>query len=180
MNAAGLILVTAACVLSLERAHASAAIPPLRQSAGNSTTVSGRASNQEQAPTAMQGKEHIEGSGSHQHEEGSLALNKSRVRSQARLPMPRRRNPARNSRVLSRSQDATHTERPILNKPRVTAGRIANLHTPAVRPSTGSAICGQQFQHGRNLAAIPARLGGSATARRNPQSINGSEIRRRH
>lgn len=180
MKAAGLILVTAACVLSLGLARASATIPPLQQSAGNSTPVSGRASNQEQAPTAMQGKEHIEGSRSHQHEGGSHALNKSRVRSQARLPMPRRRSSARNSRGLSRSQDATHTERPTLTKPRVTAGRIANLRTPAVRPSTGSAIGGQQFQQRRNLAAIPANLGGSTNAKRNTQSINGSEIHRRH
>ena len=178
MKAAALILVKVACVLSLGLAHASAAMPPLQQSAGNSTPVSGRASNQEQAPAAMQGKEHIEGSGSHQHEGGSHALNKSRVQSQARLPMPRRRSP--NSRGLSRSQDATHIEQPILNKPHVTAGRIANLHTSAVRASTGSAIGGRQFQHGRNLAAIPARLGGSAGAKRNTQAINGSEIHRRH
>lgn len=180
MKAAGLILVTVACVLSLGLAHSSAAVPPLQQSAGNSTTVSGRASNQEQVPTAMQGKEQMEGSGLHQHGEGGHALNKSRVRSQARLPMPRRRKPARNTRGLSRSQDATHPQRPTLNKPGVIVGKIANLHTPAVRASTGSEIGGQQFEHGRNLAAIPARLGGLANTRRNAQSINGSEIRRRH
>lgn len=180
MKAAGLILVTVACVLSLGLAHSSAALPPLQQSAGNSTTVSGRASNQGQVPTAMQRKEQMEGSGSHQHGEGGHAINKSHVRSQARLPMPRRRKPARNTRGLSRSQDATHAERPTLNKPRVIAGKIGDPHTPAVRVSTGSAIGGQQFQHGRNLAAITARLGGSANTRRSAQSINGSEIHLKH
>lgn len=179
MKAAGLILVTTACVLSLGLAHASATIPPLKQSASNSTTVSGRASNQGQAPTAMQGKEHIVGSGSHQHEEGSHALNKSRVRSRARLPLQHGAKPARNARGVSRSQDATHLQRPT-SKPSVRPGRIVNPHTPAIRASTGSAIGGQQFQHGRNLAAIPARLGGLASAGRNTQAINGSEIHRRH
>ena len=179
MKAASLILVTVACVLSLGLAHASADIPPLQQSAGNPTTVSGRASNQEQAAIVSQGKDQMEGRASHQASESSRALNKPHVRSQARLPMPRRRKPVRNTRGLSRSQDATHTERPTLNKPRVIVGKMPNPHTPAVRASTGSEIGGQQFQRGRNLAVIPARLGGLANTRRNAQSINGSEIHRR-
>ena len=178
MKAAALIIVTAVCVLSL--AYASAANPALQQNAGSSSAGNSRASNQGQAPTASQGKDQMDGSGSHEHGEVGHALNKPRVQSHARLPMPRRTKPARNTRGLSRSQDATHLEQPTFTKSRVIAGKIANPHTPAVRASPGSAIGGQQFQHGRNLAAIPARLGGSATARRNTQAINGSEIHRRH
>ena len=180
MKAAGLILVTAGCVLSLGLAHASAANPALQQSVGSSSTGNSRASNQGQAPTANQVKDQMEGGGSHEHGEVGHAFNKPRVRSHARLLMPRRTKPARNARGLSRSHDATHLEQATLTKPRVIAGRIANPHTPAVRASTGSAIGGQQFRHGRNLAAIPAGLGGSANARRNTQAINGSEIHRRH
>lgn len=180
MKAVGLILVTAGFVLSLGPAHASAGNPALQQSSGSSTRVSGRASNQGQAPTANQGKGPMEASTSHQHGESSHALNKPRVRSQARLPMPRRPKPARNIRGPSRSQDALHLEQPTLNKRRVIAGRIANPHTPAVRASTGSAIGGQQFRHGRNLTMISAGLGGSANAKRNTRAINGSEIHHRH
>lgn len=180
MKAAGLILVIAGCVLSLGLAHASAANSALQQSSGSSTTVSGRASNQEQAPTANQGKDQMETSASHQHGESGHSRNKPRVRSHARLPMPRRTKPSRNPRSLSRTQDATHLEHATSTKPGVIAGRIANPHTPAVRPSTGSAIGGQQFRHGRNLAAIPAGLGGSANVKRNTQAINGSELHQRH
>lgn len=178
MKAAALILVTASYVLSLGD-HASAANPALQQNAGSSSTGNSRVSNQGQAPTANQGKDQMDGSGSHEHGEVGHALNKARVQSHARLPMPGRRSPARNTRGLSRSQNATHLQRPT-SKPSVIPGRIGNPHTPAVRASTGSAIGGRQFQHGRNLAAIPARLGGSANARRNTQAINGSEIHRRH
>ena len=180
MRAAGLILLSAHCMLSLALAHASAGNPTLQQSSGSSTTVSGRASNQGQAPTFNQGKDQMEVRGSLERREVSHALNKSRVRSHARLPMPRRTKPARNTRGLSGSQHATHVEHATLTKPRVIAGRIAYPHTPAVRASIGSAIGGQQFQHGRDLAAIRARLGGWASARRNTQVINGSEIHRRH
>ena len=179
MKAAALILVTASYVLSLGD-HASAANPALQQNAGSSSTGNSRVSNQGQAPTANQGKDQMDGSASHEHGEVGHALNKPRVQNHARLPMPRRTKPSRNTRSLSRSQDATHLEHSTLTKPRVIAGRIANPHNPAVRASTGSAIGGQQLRHGRSLDAIPASLGGSANLRRSPQAINGSEIHRRH
>jgi hypothetical protein len=178
MKAAGLILVTTGCVLGLGPAHASAANHALRQGSRSSTTVSGRASNQRQAPTANQGKDHLEASASHQHGESGHSLNKPQVRSQSRLPMPRRPKPPRNIRGLSRSQDGLQLEQPTLNKPRALAGRIASPHGGAIRPSTGSAIGGPQSRHGRNLALIPAGLGGPT--RRNTQTVNGSEVHRRH
>ena len=180
MKAAGLIRVTAGCVLSLGLTHASAANPALQPNVGSSSTGNSRVSNQGQAPTANQGKDQMDGSGSHEHGEVGHALNKPRVRSHARLPMPRRTKPSLNTRSLSRSQDATHLEHSTSTKPRVIAGRIVNSNTPAVRASTGSAIGGQQFRHGRNLAAIPAGLGGSAKARGNTPAIKGSEIHPRH
>ena len=179
MKPAALILVTASCVLSLG-AHASAVNPALQQSAGSSSAGNSRASNQGQAPTASQGKDQMDGSGSYGRGGVGHALNKSRVQSHARLPVPRSTKPSRNTRSLSRSRDATHLEHSAPTKPRVIAGRIANPHASAVRASTASAIGGRQLRHGRSLDAIPASLGGSANLRRSPQAINGSEIHRRH
>jgi hypothetical protein len=181
MKAARPILVIAGSALILCVAHASSANPRSQRRWGNSTsTTSARPNDEEQARTARQTKDQKSASVSREHVESAHALNKTRTRTQAKLTMPNRPKQVRSTRGVSRSDDALHVQQPTSTGTRVVTGRIATAHAPLIRPSTGSAIGGQQFRHGRNLAAVPAALGGSANSKKSTAAINGSEIHSKH
>ncbi len=180
MKIQGLILLIASLVLNNGLAYAFSANSVLQQNSEDSSAPSSARSNDVMHATPGQFSNREEATVAGQSAAGRKLSNKGHVRSPARLPMPSRPKPTRNIRSLSRSQDASHLERPTLSKARVVTGRIASAHAPAIGKPAGSAIGGQQFRHGRNLAAVPAALGGSANARRNTPTINGSEIHPRH
>ena len=179
MKLQGLVLLIASLVPNDRLAYAYSANPVLQRSSQDSTAASSTLSNDATHATPGQGSNQKEATRAGKSAAGRHHSNKSYVRSQARLPMPRRPMPARN-RGLSRAQGPLHVEQPTLSKPRVVSGKIANAHVPAIRPRAGSAIGGQQLRRSRNLAAIPVALDGSANGRRNTQAINGSEIHLRH
>jgi len=180
MKAARLILVIAGSALILCLAHTCFANPRSQRSSGDSTSTAGSRSNDaKQALTAHQTKDQKLASVSRGHVESAQVLHKTRSRTQAKLTMPSRPKQVRRIRGLSRSADALAVQQPS-TRTRVFTGRTADAQASAIRPSTGSAIGGQQFRHGRNLAAVPAALGGSANSRKNTPAINGSEIHGKH
>lgn len=180
MKATRRILAIGVCALILGLGRASAADPATQQNSGNSTTAAGRSIEKKQAPTANQSKNRKEASTGREHSQSGQAVNKAHVRNQTKLPMPSRPKQARNIRGHSHSQPALHAAQRTFNQARTDTGKIVKAHGPASRPSTGFGIGGQQFRHGRNPAAVPAALGGSARARGNTQAITGSGIHRRY
>jgi hypothetical protein len=181
MKAARPILVIAGSALILCVAHASFADPRSQRRLGNSTSKTSARSNDEgQARTARQTKDQKSASVSREHVESAHVPNKTGNRTQAKLTMPSRPKQVRSIRGLARSDHALHAQQPTLTGTRVVTGRIATAHASVIWPSTGSAIGGQQFRHSRNLAAVPAALGGSANSKKNTAAISGSEIHSKH
>lgn len=181
MKTVCLILLIAGCALVHGIAYASASDFAPRQSPENSDFAGkNRSSDAEHATPTSENKGHKEATAPNERGDSHDVPHKIHSRSRTSLLKTNRPKQPQNRHEPSRPGKVMNVQQPSLTKPAGAAGKIANHHIPAIRPTIGSVISGQQFGNGRDRGTTPAAIGGPADARRNVEAINGTEINNKH
>lgn len=181
MKLACLILLISLCPLMQAIAYASVFDSSLPQGFRSSASAEkDRASDAEQASRPSESKGHKEAAVLQARTARRHSSRKTASSNHVILPKGWHLKPARNKQEFPPFENTT-TVRPTSSiRPTGESRKVASHNPVPIGLRTGYAIGGQQFESGRNRSAIAAAVGGSADAKRNTSSINGTEVNRRH
>jgi len=177
MKIASLIPLIASCVLMHSLGYASVSNSEPQPSESTAAVSLGSREAQRAIPsTESKGRKEAVASSERGN---SRSFEDIHSRSGASLSKANRPRQVRHRHEYSSPENVTSKQRSLLSKPG-SASKVLNGPNSGVRFATGLAISGRFFRNGRNRGVIPSVIGGPANTKRNVETINGTEVHRRH